>query len=134
MAVSVTGWIAYAALRGKVIDDDVLSAQALVRATDYIKYTYVARFVAPYNIDSPNVDSAIYEAANLELATPNLFNKTFTPSQKKVLTAVEGIKWAPVMSDSKERGSRLASPRSTLVDSMLAEYLRDDKTYGFFVV
>lgn len=120
MTATVTGWIAYAGARGTTVVDDTASAAALVRATDYITHHYVSRFASGYDIDSPNVDPAIYEAANLELATPGFFNKTYTPDQQKVLTQVEGIKWT-VRGDAS--GAEAATPKSTLIEALLGPYM-----------
>ncbi|MGR1582449.1 hypothetical protein ACSSNL_13405 [Thalassobius sp. S69A] len=122
MAVSVADWIAYAAARGDTIADDVDSAAALVRATDYIRFSYVSRFMSGYDLDSDNVDAAIYEAAKIELGKPGFFSKTFTPGEAKVLTEVKGIKWQ-VIGDKTSADGETMTPVSTKVDAMLRLYI-----------
>lgn len=114
MAATVTGLIAYAAERGTVIADDVATAQALVRASDYIQYTYLA--YGTCTVDSPNVEAATYEAAIIEVDTPRFWSRTFTPADQKVLTGVKGITWT-VTGDASRSGS--STPRSTKIDAML---------------
>jgi hypothetical protein len=121
MAATVAGWIAYAADRGTTVADDADSAAALVRATDYVTRYYVPMFGAGYDIDSPNVEPAIYEAANLELATPGFFSKTYTPDQQKVLTEVKGIKWTVTGGDVT--GLDAATPKSTMIEALLRPYM-----------
>lgn len=131
--MSVADWIAYAGERGSTIPDSEASAQALVRAEDYINYSYVARFVSPFNKTSPNVKNAIYEAANLELKTVGFFTKTFTPSEQKTLTEVKGIKWTVTNSKSNERAASLSTPRSTFIDAMLAPYMPLENGFAPFL-
>ena len=116
---TVADWITYAAARGTVVPDDAASAAALVRATDYITYNYISRFAAGYDATSPNVDEAIYEAATLELATPNLFSTTFTPDQQKVLTKVGELSWTAT---GKAGGADGATPVSIKIEAMLRPY------------
>lgn len=122
MTVSIADWITYASARGDTVADDADSAAALVRATDHIKFYYVARFMAGYDIDSDNVPEAIYEAAALELATPDFFSKTFTPGEAKVLTEVRGIKWQ-VIGDATTADGATMTPVSTKIDAMLRPYI-----------
>jgi hypothetical protein len=121
MTVSVANWIVYAAARGDTVADDAASANALVRAQDYVLFHYVNRFATGYDADSDNVDEATYEAAKLELATPGFFSKTFTPDQRKVLTEVRGIKWTAL---GDVGGADAATPVSTKIEAMLAPYMR----------
>jgi len=130
---TVADWITYAAARGDTVEDNDASTQALVRASDYIKYSYVSLFVPPYDENSDNVEEATYEAAKLELATPGFFSKTFTPSQQKVLTGVDTIKWTVVTPDSKNRAALDASPRSTLIDAMLGPYMPLESGFAPFL-
>ena len=120
MTATVAGWISYAAARGDTVADDVDSAAALVRATDYVTFHYVSRFAAGYDLTSPNVDEAIYEAAKLELAKPGFFNKTFTPAEQKVLVQVDSIRRQPVGDMS---GSVAAMPVSAKIEAMLRPYM-----------
>lgn len=120
MTATVSGWITYAAARGDTVADDAASAAALVRAQDYITYHYENRFGSGLTVDPEVVDNAIYEAAKLELATPNFFTKTFTADQQKVLTEVKGIKWT-VRGDAS--GFDAATPVSTKIEAMLRPYM-----------
>jgi len=74
------------------------------------------------------VEPATYEAANLELATPGFFTKTYTPDQRKVLTAVDDIKWTVVGGGSSTYG---AQPVSTLIEAMFEPYIIDRDAPGF---
>ena len=112
----------YATERGNAAPagaDDADAAAALVRASDHIRFAYVAKFAAGYDETSPNVEAATYEAALLELAKPEFFSKTFTHGERKVLTEVRGIKWQVVGGT----GNGSASPVSTRVEDMLRPYL-----------
>lgn len=112
---------AYATARGNSAPagaDDADATAALVRASDYITYSYVRRFLAAFDASAPNVEPATYEAAILELATPNFFNKTFTPGERKVLTGAEGVRWQVI-----DDGTKGAAPVSTRIDDMLAPYI-----------
>lgn len=120
MTATVAGWIAYAAARGDTVTDDAASAAALVRAQDYILHHYVTRFAEGFSAASDYVDEAIYEAANLELATPGFFSRTYTPDQQKVLTEVQGIKWTV---RGEASGSDAATPVSTKIEAMLRPYM-----------
>lgn len=93
---TVADWIVYAAARGLTVVDDAASAQALQRASDYIRTRYVIRFLPEYDGTEAEVEEATYIAAAFELSTPGFWTKTFTPSQTKVLTAVQGIRWTPI--------------------------------------
>lgn len=114
MPATVAGLIAYALDRGTVIANDAATAAALVRARDYIQYGYLQ--FGSCTEDSETVQSAIYEASIVEVATPNFWTATFTPSQQKVLTGLKGITWTVVGGAS---GFGSASPRSTKIDNML---------------
>lgn len=116
MTATVAGWITYAAARGDTIADDADSAAALVRASDYITYTYVSRFGSVVTVDADVIDAATYEAAKLELATPGFWSKTFTPDQQKVLVQVGDIKW---QARGEASGTMGATPVSTKIEAML---------------
>lgn len=134
MTATLEGWRAYAAERGNTAPteaDDALANAALVRAKDYIKYTYVARFYSVSYMDREEVDYATYEAANLELATPGFFTKTFTASQTKVLTEVKGIKWTPV--GGLRNDASAFAPKSTLIDNMLMPFMSMGAAGAFWV-
>jgi len=116
MIGTVIALIAYAAARGTVIADNAATLQALVRASDYINFTYLAG--SSCTAASPNVEAAVYEAAMAEVAAPGFWSKTFTPSEQKVLTKVGTIQWT-VTGDASKGGSSI--PRSTKIDTMLRE-------------
>lgn len=120
---TVDGWIAYAAASGGVVESNDVSSQALVRAQRYINAIYITRFIAPADENSDGVEDAVYEAAKLELATPNFFNRTFTPAQQRVLTGVDSIRWTVVTPNSRNRAGAQASPISTIIDGLLSRYL-----------
>lgn len=116
MIGTVATLIAYAAERGTVIADTPETLQALVRASDYIEYTYLAGSTC--TAESPNVESATYEAAMQEVLVPGFWTKTFTPADQKVLTGVGSIKWT-VTGDASKGGSSI--PRSSKIDAMLRQ-------------
>lgn len=113
---TIEGWIAYAALRGLVVVNEPASVQALQRASDYIRTRYVLRLAPSFDENSAETVEATYIAAEYELTTPGFWSSTFTPSQTKVLTKVEGISWTPVASSLK--GSDAMLPMSPAIDSL----------------
>lgn len=119
---TVADWITYAALRGLTVADDAASAQALVRASDYIRTRYVIRFLADYDDTAPEVEEATYIAAAFELTTPGFWAATFTPSQVKVLTGVGSIKWTPVGGAGNQPDDML--PTSPAIDALLVPLTR----------
>lgn len=134
MAADLAGWRAYAAARGNqapTAADDAVAEAALLRGTDYIQYRYVANLLPGYDGTLAVVEPATYEAANLELATPGFFTKTYTPGEQKVLTEVKGIKWT-VIGDASKPGS--AQPASTLIEAMFAPYIGDADAFGYAVL
>ena len=113
----------YATARGDTAPasaNDADANAALTRGSDYILYSYVSRFLAGYDETSANVEEAAYEAAMIELGTPNFFSKTYTPAEQKVLTEVKGIKWTVV---GEQRGVEGSTPTSTKIEAMLRDYL-----------
>ena len=129
MIGTIADWRIYATARGNAAPaaaSDADATAALTRASDYIMYSYVARFVSPYGVTSPNVEEATYEAANFELTTSGFFSTTFTESQLKVLTGVGSVKWTPVDTGSTARAAWRSAPTSTLIDAMLAAYMPMD--------
>ena len=116
MIGTVIALIAYAAARGVVIADTAATLQALVRASDYIQHTYLSG--SSCTAASPNVENATYEAAMIEVVTPNFWTKTFTPADQKILTKVGSIQWT-VTGDASKGGASI--PRSTKIDTMLRE-------------
>ena len=116
MIGTVTALVAYAGARGTVIADNTATLQALVRASDYIQYTYLDG--SSCTADSPNVVESVYEAAMAELAEPGIWTRTYTPAEQEVLIAVDGIKWA-VTGDASKGGA--AIPRSTKIETMLRQ-------------
>lgn len=126
MIGTIADWRAYATERGDnspTAASDSLATAALVRASDYITYTYVARFLPGYDETVPEVEFAAYEAATLELATPGFWSKTYTPSQQKVMTGFAAIKWTPVEGADSADAYVNATPTSTKIAAMLAKYL-----------
>jgi hypothetical protein len=119
MIGTLADWRAYASARGDNTPteaEDAVATAALVRASDYIRFRYVANFISGYDetfiapgYDIPLVEIGAYIAAGLELATPGLFSKTFTPAEQKVLTGVGSIRWTVT---GKAGGIYAASQRS----------------------
>lgn len=103
---------------------DTVKNQALVRATDYIRNNYVARFMSGYDADNvANVEWATYEAALLELTTPGFFNKSYTESDRKVLIGLDSIKWQVVGNQSSDGSPFGLAPTSTKIEAYLWPYL-----------
>lgn len=127
MIGTVVALIAYADDRGTVIADTAVTLQALVRASDYIQFTYLSG--SSCTADSPNVESAVYEAAMAEVLTPGFWSKTFTPSEQKVLTKVGAIQWT-LTGDASKGGSSI--PRSTKIETMLRECIGGG-LYGYSI-
>lgn len=128
---SLSGWRAYATARGNnspTAAADAVAEAALVRASDHIQYRYVANLLPGYDETLAVVEPATYEAANLELATPGFFAKTYTPDQQKVLTQAGPIKWTVIGDGSKTYG---AMPSSTLIEAMFEPYIEDRDAPGF---
>ena len=125
MIGTVTALIAYAGDRGTVIADDAATLQALVRASDYIQFTYLDGSIC--TVDSANVVEATYEAAIAEVAEPGIWTKTFTPAEKKVLTKVGDIQWT-VTGDASKGGASV--PRSTKIETMLRQCISGG-LYGY---
>lgn len=109
---------------------DALATAALVRASDYVKYRYVANLSPGYDDTLDIVELATYEAALLELGTVGFFSKTYTPSQQKVLTGAGTIRWT-VVGDSSKTYS--ASPVSTIIEAMFEPYIIDRDKPGFYI-
>lgn len=121
MIGTLDGFRAWAADRGDqapTAAPDADATAALVRASDHMEFHYMPRFRAGLGADAPNVEPATYELARLELATPGLFSRVFTPGERKVLTEADGIKWT-VLDD----GSEASAPVSSRVEAMMAPYL-----------
>lgn len=102
--------------------DDADANAALVRASDHIKYRYVANLIKGYDETLDVVEYATYEAALLELSTVGFFSKTYTPAQQKVLTGVDKIRWT-VTGDASNKYAQ--APVSTLIEAMFEPYVRD---------
>lgn len=129
---TLSAWRTYATARGNgapASAPDTLANAALVRAQDYIQFTYVQRFAAGYDSNAANVEAAVYEAANLELATPGFFSKTYTEADRKVLTGLDALTWTFV---GKVRDDRSYAPRSSKIEALLWPYIA--RTYGAVVV
>jgi len=123
MIGTVTALIAYAGARGTVIADNAATLQALVRASDYIQFTYLDG--SSCTVDSANVVEATYEAAIAEVAAPGIWTKTFTPADQKVLIGVGDIKWQ-VTGDASKGGASV--PRSTKIETMLGQCISGGST------
>lgn len=112
--------IAYAALRGDVIETGTATDQALQRASDYIRTRYVIRL--GLESDAENVVEATYIAAGYEITTPGFWSATFTPSQTRVLTKVDKIEWTPVPSGAgggSGLGGDAVLPISPAIEALL---------------
>jgi hypothetical protein len=124
MIGTLAGWRAYALARGDnaptAATDEVATA-ALVRASDYVQYRYVVNLCDEYDVTLDVVEYAAYVAASIELKTSGFFSRTYTAADQKVLTEVKGIKWTVV---GKTDGAFASSPSSTLIEAMLAPYLK----------
>lgn len=123
---TLAGWRAYALARGNSAPTDAEDADAsaaLLRAQDYIKYTYVAYFYSQFTDDLEEVEFAVYEAASYELTTPGFFTTVYTPSQQSILTEVDGIKWTPVANNGSPEAFANASPTSTRIEAMLRRFM-----------
>lgn len=134
---TLADWRSYATERGDSAPtsaDDTLATAALVRASDYIKYQYVSRLLLGYDEALAVIEPATYEAANLELETPNFWTKTYTPSQQTFLSKVGSISFSHVGNASK--GYATAVPRSTLIEGMFEPYVtpRDGETSGTYQI
>lgn len=130
---SLEGWRAYALARGDSAPTnaaDVDAQAALLRASDDVRYRYVASLLPGLDDTLEVVEPATYVAASLELATPGFFSRTYTPGEQKVLTEVKGIKWTVVGDASK---SFAAAPTSTLIDAMFAPFIIDRDAAGFML-
>lgn len=111
--------------------DDTVALAAIVRASDYIEFNYVARLANGYDDTLAQISTATYIAAGLELVKPGLFSKTFTESERKVLTKVEGMQWTVTGSGS---GIDAMVPKSTLIETLLRPYLAGAHASGGIVV
>lgn len=127
MAATSAGLITYAADRGQTITAGSDTDAALVRAVDYITYFYVAKMPASNPAPDATVEAATYEAAILELATPNFFSKTYTPGEAKALTKVDNIQWTMLNPDT---GSEGMTPVSSKIEAMLGGYVVRDADRG----
>ena len=125
---------AYATARGDnspTAASDADATAALVRASDYIQFSYVNLFVGGADSTKPEVEPATYEAALLELATPGLFSKVYTPDQQKILTGLDNLRWTPVAGAETGRGVGADSaPISTKVEAMLRKYMPGRYAFG----
>jgi hypothetical protein len=120
---TIADWRTYATARGNNAPTEAADADAtaaLVRASDYIKYRYVANLLPGYDETLDVVEYATYEAALLELETSGFFTKTYTEADRKVLTEVKGVKWTVI----GKAGSVYAnSPAVSLIEAMFEPYI-----------
>lgn len=122
---SLAAWRAYALARGDSAPTDAsdeLATAALVRGSDHVRLRYVANLLPGYDATLEIVEEAAYVAASLELATPGLFSRTYTPAQQKVLTGTGPIRWTVTGDASK---TYAAMPVSTTIEAMFEPYIRD---------
>ena len=127
---TIAEWRAYAADRGNNAPteaDDPEAQAALQRASDYIRFTYVAHFIAGCTLTDEVIAEAAYIAASLELTTPGFFTRTYTPSEQKVLTGVGSIRWTPTGMDGALTEMDGATPVSTAIDAMLRQCMPRNK-------
>lgn len=122
---TIVDWASYASDRGmnspEITDTDL---PALVRASDYIKYHYVANFRPQYDETVSEVELATYEAAFLERSTPGFFTKNYTPAEKKMLVQVDALRWEKVSTrKTDEIDNNQLVPISTKVEMYLRRYL-----------
>lgn len=125
MIGTVAGWAEYAAARGMCVPAGSLALQALTRASDYIALNYVARFVAPWDENSPCVAEAVYEAATLEGETPGFFSSAQAPTGAKILTRVGEIEWEQIEGFNAAAGGAAdaALPVSSKIEALIGKYL-----------
>lgn len=133
---TLVGWQDYVTARGipdQVITED--SLPALVRASDYIKYHYVANFMPAYDDTVPEVELATYEVACIENTSPGFFSKTYTPQDAKVLVQVDSLRWDKAgRSGSDNLDYSEAVPINTKADSYLRKYMRLKSGIGVLTV
>lgn len=116
---NVTDWMTYAAARG---DNSPSSASAtdataaLQRASDYIRTRYALRL--GLSETDANVIEATYIAASYDLATPNFWQRTYTPSQAKTLTKAGDIQWTVVKDQGGAKGADAQLPTSPAIDAL----------------
>lgn len=127
----VSGADAYHAARGNSAwtGTSTVKGQALQRAQDYIRTSYVARFAAGYDATAADVDAACYEAALMEIAKPGIFAKTYTEAELKVLVEVGDLRWQPI---GFSKDARSFAPKSSKIEALLWPYLA--RSYGAVVV
>lgn len=119
----LAGWRAYALARGDTAPtfaSDLTAGQALTRAQDYIRWTYVERFSSGCTLPDATIAEAEYIAASAELAEPGYWTKIYTPSQQKVLTRVGEISWTPVEGKTYDQAD-MARPVSTAIEAILGK-------------
>lgn len=134
---TVAGWQTYVTERGitgQTITDPA-SLPALVRASDYIKYHYVANFMSKYSDAEPEVILATYEAACFENTKPGFFQRTVTPSRASALVATKNIRWERLSPSQIEPldNSQLV-PINTKVEMFLRPFMRMRHMSGMFSV
>jgi hypothetical protein len=121
---TLAGWIAYASDRGfsqpaDAVESDALAA--MVRASDYIKYKYVANLLPGYDETFQVVIDATYEASLLELLSPGVFNRTVDFDKRKVLVQVDTIRWQ--LFGGEDMSGDVYSTISTKIESMFRPYV-----------
>lgn len=140
MQGSLAGWRAWALARGDSAPTEAADAAALaalVRGSDHVRRRYIANLLPGFTADTtpdghdlPLGEEGAYIAASLELATPNLFSRTYTPAEQKVLTGVGSIRWTPVGGADK---TYAASPSSTALENLFEPFIQDRDRPGFLL-
>lgn len=127
---TLAGWREYATDRGNNAPTeaaDPVANAALQRASDYIRFTYVAHFIAGCTLTDDVIEEAAYIAASLELTTPGFFARTYTPSEQKVLTGVGSIRWTPTGASGALTEMDGSTPVSTAIDAMLRQCMPSNR-------
>lgn len=128
------GFRAYHATRGNnepTSAEDTDATAALVRASDYIEIHYASRLASGYDNTLPQLVTAAYVAGAYELKKPGFFSKTYSEADRKVLTKMEGMQWTHTGDTS---GIDAMVPRSTMIEALLAPFLRVSQVSGGLVV
>jgi hypothetical protein len=116
---------------------EVLTA-VLTRASDYIKYRYVAYFISGYDDTLPIVEEAAYLVAIAGIQSASFFDAQFVPSKAKTLVQVSKIRWQPNVSELGNRGLGFDGQFNTLalVEAMFDPYIVKANAVkaGFWVV
>ena len=135
---TTAAWLDYASQRRDSVPGEAGPGDqeaALMRAEDYIRLHYVARFLPGLDLARADVAAALAEAvhlaASVEVRQPHAFTATFTPADQKMLVKLEGLEWEAVGEASgSESRADLATLKHSSIESLLAPYLA--ARYGFY--